>query len=237
MREHRWESRAALTYQHILSVQKRLAQMGLRTTQPDQDGICYVEEFSVRHWRDLELFDPWPTEDTTFILVLDKWQGDFYIMVGQHHTIFKQYESVHTYCSISHPWRLQSRYATLHPQAMFWVGFRHTHSFIRVRFDTVEVITPGETVADASAPYGLMIDSMPFRQPFRRWNSPSNLACPKVWSRYTRAIPIFPFSAHGRTPSAPVNSSSTPQTLMTSWFQPANSPLHSGTVPRRFAPI
>jgi hypothetical protein len=37
---------------------------------------------------------------------------------------------------------------TILPRAMFWLGFRHTHAFIRVRLHTTEVITPGETRAD-----------------------------------------------------------------------------------------
>jgi hypothetical protein len=32
---------------------------------------------------------------------------------------------------------------------MLWLGFRHTHSFIRVRLQTNHVITPGETRGDA----------------------------------------------------------------------------------------
>ena len=32
---------------------------------------------------------------------------------------------------------------------MLWLGFRHAHSFIRVRLQTNEIITPGETRGDA----------------------------------------------------------------------------------------
>ena len=37
---------------------------------------------------------------------------------------------------------------TLLPNAMLWVGFRHTHSFIRVRVHTTDIVAPGETWAD-----------------------------------------------------------------------------------------
>ncbi|MDH5741732.1 MAG: hypothetical protein OEY77_15550, partial [Nitrospira sp.] len=37
----------------------------------------------------------------------------------------------------------------LHDQrGMFWIGFRHTHSFIRIRLQTHAVITPGEARGD-----------------------------------------------------------------------------------------
>jgi hypothetical protein len=38
---------------------------------------------------------------------------------------------------------------------MFWVGFRHTHSFIRVRVHTTDIVAPGETWADHQRPIWL----------------------------------------------------------------------------------
>ncbi|MGZ8373663.1 MAG: hypothetical protein ACXW4A_01940, partial [Nitrospira sp.] len=52
------------------------------------------------------------------------------------------------YCSISHPWRIRDVLQLHDQRAMFWIGFRHAHSFIRVRLQTQVVITPGETRGD-----------------------------------------------------------------------------------------
>jgi hypothetical protein len=55
---------------------------------------------------------------------------------------------VGTYCSISHPWRIRDPLRLHDPRSMLWLGFRHAHSFIRVRLQTKDVITPGETRGD-----------------------------------------------------------------------------------------
>ena len=50
------------------------------------------------------------------------------------------------YLSVSHPWHIPSHVnLTLHQrEAMFWIGFRDTHGFIRVRVVPSEIVTPGE---------------------------------------------------------------------------------------------
>jgi hypothetical protein len=40
-------------------------------------------------------------------------------------------------------------------RGMFWLGFRHAHSFLRVRLQTREVVTPGETRDDAQRDHWL----------------------------------------------------------------------------------
>lgn len=151
MREQRWESQRSLSFEEILSTLARLERQGLRAVDPEKEGICYVEEWQVPSPESVQELDPWPIEDVTMIHIMDKWHGDFFLLAGHYHTIFQQYQSVSTYCSISHPWRLPGHFATLEPQSMFWVGFRHTHSFIRIRLHTCEVIAPGDAWVDHQA--------------------------------------------------------------------------------------
>jgi hypothetical protein len=80
--------------------------------------------------------------------VREAWGGDFFLLAGSYHTVYRRHQAVGTYCSVSHPWKLSRLLGTHHERAMFWLGFRHAHSFIRVRLHTVEVITPGETRGD-----------------------------------------------------------------------------------------
>ncbi|MDT7041794.1 hypothetical protein [Candidatus Nitronereus thalassa] len=145
MREQRWESHNSLSFDEVLATLTRLEQHGLRPVDPEKEGICYVEEWQVNSPDRIQELDPWPIEDVTMIHMVDNWQGDFFLFAGGYHTIFQQYQSVSTYCSISHPWHLPGHLVTILPQAMFWVGFRHTHSFIRIRLHTSEVIAPGDT--------------------------------------------------------------------------------------------
>ena len=149
MRERRWETTASLTFDQALAVGERLASLGLKPSVPAQDVICYVEEWTVKSPEDFDQLDPWSTEDVTLIHVRDAWRGDFFLLTGAYHTIYQRHQDLGTYCSISHPWRIRER-LTLHEQkAMLWLGFRHAHSFIRIRLQTGEVITPGELRADA----------------------------------------------------------------------------------------
>jgi hypothetical protein len=148
MRERRWESRDQLTFDGVLGVGERLAGLGLKPATPAKDVICYIEEWTVESPEDIDHLDPWPTEDITLVHSREGWRGDFFLLAGAYHTIYQRYQDVGTYCSVSHPWRIhQSLFAHM-PRAMFWLGFRHVHSFIRVRLHTVEVVTPGETRAD-----------------------------------------------------------------------------------------
>ena len=82
------------------------------------------------------------------IHVREKWRGDFFLLAAGTHTVYQRHQDVGTYCSISHPWRLHRPLKFHHPTSMLWLGFRHTHAFIRVRLNTMDVVTPGETRAD-----------------------------------------------------------------------------------------
>jgi hypothetical protein len=149
MRERRWETRSKLGFDEVLAAAERLAARGLTPAVPARDVICYVEEWEVRAPEDLDHLDPWATEDVTLVHLRDGWRGDFFLLAGGYHTVYQRHQSVGTYCSVSHPWRLTGAMTTLHPHNMLWLGFRHTHGFIRVRLHTVDVVTPGETRADA----------------------------------------------------------------------------------------
>lgn len=148
MRERRWESSAGLEFGDVLEIGERLAGLGLEPAVPAKDIICYVEEWTVKTPDDLDRLDPWSTEDVTLVHVREGWRGDFFLLAGAYHTVYQQHQDIGTYCSVSHPWKIRETLRTHHPRAMFWLGFRHAHAFIRVRLHTIEVITPGETRAD-----------------------------------------------------------------------------------------
>ncbi len=149
MRERRWETTTPLTFDQALAVGERLTTLGLKPAVPAQDVICYVEEWTVGSLDGFDQLDPWATEDVTLIHVRECWRGDFFLLAGAYHTVYQRHQNIGTYCSISHPWRIRER-LTLHEQkAMLWLGFRHAHSFIRIRLQTGEVITPGEIREDA----------------------------------------------------------------------------------------
>ncbi|MFO0732006.1 MAG: hypothetical protein U0361_13675 [Nitrospiraceae bacterium] len=156
MRERRWETPARLKFSDLLAVGERLGALGLKPTHPAKDVICYVEEWAVESTEEFDRLDPWATEDVTLIHARDAWKGDFFLLSGGYHTIYQRYQDVGTYCSISHPWRIRGPLRFHQPIAMLWLGFRHTHAFIRVRLHTTEVVTPGETREDASASTGSM---------------------------------------------------------------------------------
>ena len=148
MREHRWETKSALSFDQILDLTDRLRRPGLTPVDPNKEVITYIEEWEISEPETIRQLDGWPVEDVTLIHILEDWTGDFFLLVGGYHTVFQQYQSVNTYCSVCHPWRIEGHLATLLPNAMFWVGFRHTHSFIRVRVHTTDIVAPGETWAD-----------------------------------------------------------------------------------------
>jgi hypothetical protein len=147
MREHRWESISSLSFADILSVADKLRQAGLTSMHPGKEMITYIEEWEVTDLDEINRLEAWPTEDVTLLHVLDQWQGDFFLLVGGYHTVFQKHQSVNTYCSVAHPWRTGHPLATLQPVAWLWVGFRHTHGFIRVRVHTTDIIAPGESVS------------------------------------------------------------------------------------------
>jgi hypothetical protein len=148
MREHRWETTFPLTFNQVLAVGERLASLGLKPAAPAKDVICYVEEWTVESPEDFEQLDAWSSEDMTLIHVREGWRGDFFLLAGAYHTIYQSHQDVGTYCSISHPWRIREALQLHDQRSMLWVGFRHAHSFVRVRIQTREVFTPGETCGD-----------------------------------------------------------------------------------------
>jgi hypothetical protein len=149
VRERRWETTTPLNFQQALAVGERLVALGLKPVSPAQDVICYVEEWTVPSLDGFEQLDPWTTEDVTLIHVREGWRGDFFLLSGAYHTIYQRHQNIGTYCSISHPWRIRERLLCHEQRAMCWIGFRHAHSFIRIRLHTRDVITPGETRGDA----------------------------------------------------------------------------------------
>ena len=142
MRERRWESQGKLDFNQVLSVGERLAGLGLKPANPAKDVITYIEEWVVETPDDLDRLDPWSTEDVTLVQLRDHWQGDFFLLAGAFHMVYLRHEALGTYCSISHPWNISLPLRTLFPRAMFWLGFRHAHTFIRVRLHTADVIMP-----------------------------------------------------------------------------------------------
>jgi hypothetical protein len=155
MRERRWETRSKLGFDEILATAERLAAQGLTPAAPAKDIICYVEEWEVQAPEDIDHLDPWSSEDVTLVHLRDGWHGDFFLLAGGYHTVYQRHQSIGTYCSICHPWRLPGAMAMHRSRSMLWLGFRHAHGFIRVRLHTGDVVTPGETRADDRRPLWL----------------------------------------------------------------------------------
>jgi len=148
MRERRWESQGNLQFGEVLALGDRLSARGLVPANPAKDIICYIEEWTVKGPDDIDRLDPWATEDVTLVHIREGWRGDFFLLAGGYHTVYQRYQTIGTYCSVSHPWRIKNTLEYHLPRAMFWLGFRHAHGFIRVRLHTTEVVTPGETRED-----------------------------------------------------------------------------------------
>jgi hypothetical protein len=148
VRERRWETTFPLTFGQVLAVGERLAALGLKPAVPAKDVICYVEEWTVESPEDFDQLDAWSTEDVTLIHAREGWRGDFFLLAGAYHTVYRRHQDVGTYCSVSHPWRLREALRLHEQRHMLWIGFRHAHSFVRIRLQTREVITPGETRGD-----------------------------------------------------------------------------------------
>ncbi len=176
MREQRWESRQPLTFPQVLGLLDRLQTKGLQSVDPEKEGICYIEEWPVSSPEAIERLAQWPLEDVTMIHVLDAWQDDFFLLAGRYHSTFQRYQSISAYCSISHPWHLSGHLATLQPLAMFWVGFRHTHSFIRIRFHTATIIAQGEPYVPHQRPIWLEERQAAFREAIERLDLPIDVS-------------------------------------------------------------
>jgi hypothetical protein len=137
-----------MTFAQVLAVGERLAALRLKPAVPANDVICYVEEWTVESPEDFDGLDAWSTEDVTLVHVREGWRGDFFLLAGAYHTTYQRYQDVGTYCSVSHPWRIREPMKFHESRSMLWLGFRHAHSFLRVRLQTREVISPGETRGD-----------------------------------------------------------------------------------------
>ena len=144
MRERRWESTAALTFDEVLVCTQRLAGYGVKTVVPSQEILVYLEEWAIDTLEDRERLDRWYTEDGTVVQSRDGWHGDFFLLVGALHTVYARHRGVGAYCSVSHPWRSEATLDMHEPLAMLWVGFREIHGFLRVRLQTKRIVLPGE---------------------------------------------------------------------------------------------
>ncbi|MGH7167237.1 MAG: hypothetical protein ACREII_01770, partial [Nitrospiraceae bacterium] len=100
MRERRWESRTNLEFGGVLALGERLAALGLEPAVPAKDVICYVEEWPVEAPEDLDRLDPWPTEDVTLVHIREAWRGDFFLLAGAYHTVYRRHQALGTYCSV-----------------------------------------------------------------------------------------------------------------------------------------
>jgi hypothetical protein len=137
-------------FEGVVRLCQALRRMGLPVRGRRQEGACYVEEFWVERLDELERLDAWVIDEVTLIQVNPSWTGDFFVLAGEHHELYRQRPAMEAYLSLSHPWRVPSAVnLSLHQvEAMFWIGFRNTHGFIRVRVIPGEIITPGETRGD-----------------------------------------------------------------------------------------
>ncbi|HET6370537.1 MAG TPA: hypothetical protein VFG95_05030, partial [Nitrospiria bacterium] len=135
MRERRWESESTLRFEEVLSLCKVLRGAGLPIRRIQEEGACYLEEFHVDRLSEIERLEPWPIDEATLVQIEERWNGDFFLLAGNHHEVFLEHPEPVGYLSLSHPWRVSPEVAaSLHrPEAMFWIGFRQTHAFIRVR--------------------------------------------------------------------------------------------------------
>jgi hypothetical protein len=194
MRERRWETTTTLTFEQALAVGDRLATRGLSPTDPSKDVIGYVEEWTVASPDDFDQLDPWATEDVTLVHSRETWRGDFFLLAGGYHTVYLRHQAVGTYCSVSHPWLMTDALKTHQPRGMLWLGFRHSHGFIRVRLQTNEVITPGETRGDAQRDLWLAERRRAFGAAIRFLNLPVEIDEEKdhvVLRSLERSVPFF----------------------------------------------
>ena len=97
--------------------------------------------------------DAWSTEDVTLIHVREGWQGDF-LLAGAYHTVLPALSGC-GHLLLDQPSLAHSRSVTAaRPPQHALAGFRHAHSFIRIRLQTKEVITPARRAAMPSGRSG-----------------------------------------------------------------------------------
>jgi hypothetical protein len=151
MRERRWESESTLRFDEVLSLCSVLRETGLSIRGTQEEVACYLEEFHLDRLSEIDRLEPWPIDEGTLVQIDERWNGDFFLLAGKHHELFLEHPEPVGYLSLSHPWRVPPEVdASLHrPDGMFWIGFRQTHAFIRVRVTPNEIITPGETRGEA----------------------------------------------------------------------------------------
>lgn len=148
MQERRWESKTPIGFDDVGTLYNRLASMGLKVRDRHQVMACYIEAFSVNELDEIRRLNPWPIEEITLVQTQEGWCGDFFLLAGRHHDLFRQHHRMESYLSLRHPWRIPNHLVHHHKEALFWIGFRDTHGFIRVRLLPKEIITPGETRGD-----------------------------------------------------------------------------------------
>lgn len=95
---------------------------------------------------EISRLDSWSIEEFTLIEVAEDWSGDFFVLAGRHHELYRTHTTMEAYLSLSHPWRIpgHGNLALHEREAMCWIGFRDTHGFLRVRVVPTEIVTPGE---------------------------------------------------------------------------------------------
>lgn len=150
MRERRWESQTAIGFDEIVTVCRALNDQGLEVKRLDKEVSCYFEELWVNRLDEIDRLEAWPADEVTLVQVNDRWEGDFFVLAGNHYDLFRRHLSMEAYLSLSHPWSAPPELKVrLHqPEGMFWIGFRQDHGFIRVRLAPNEIITLGERRGD-----------------------------------------------------------------------------------------
>ncbi len=153
MREHRWVTRSPLDFQSVLGMCGRLNGIGLKIREADLDRACYIDEFEVNRLDGIDRLSPWIIDELTLVELSGGWKGEFYLLAGRHHDLFRQHERMEAYLSICHLWQIPSppKIQYHDPEAVFWIGFRDTHGFIRVRLVPSRIITPGEKVREVDS--------------------------------------------------------------------------------------
>jgi hypothetical protein len=146
MRERRWESESFVKFDEVMALSDRLQGQGLEIKGAHQEAACYIEEFWVSRIDEIDRLNGWNIDEVTLVQISERWKGDFFVLAGEHHDLYRQYTGMEAYLSLSHPWRIPDELKVrMHqPESMFWIGFRDTHGFIRVRVIPNEIITPGE---------------------------------------------------------------------------------------------
>ncbi len=147
MREQRWESQHPISFDQITTLRARLKDKGLKVRGMFEETACYIEELSVDHIHEIDRLDPWTIEEMTLLQINERWEGDFFLLAGTHHDLYRKFPDMEGYLSICHPWHIPDALEVQHheTEALFWVGFRETHGFVRVRVVPAKIITPGET--------------------------------------------------------------------------------------------